>query len=59
MTRQKTANCEHPSSTAASSSSRGKERKNCRMRKTPKADVSEGSIIAASVSTRCSLLNMM
>jgi hypothetical protein len=41
-----------PSSRAASSSSTGSPRKNCRRKKTPKADAAVGTMIAIRVSSQ-------
>ena len=51
--RQKICNREAPSKSPASSSSRGTERKNCLIRKTPKAVASHGMTSAARELSRC------
>jgi hypothetical protein len=56
--RQKTPNVLHPSIRAASSSSRGSDRKNWRIRKMPNAEASHGTNAAPRVSIRCSRANI-
>jgi len=56
--RQKTPKVVQPSMRPASSSSRGSERKNCRIRKMPNAEASQGTNAAARVSTTPSRANI-
>jgi hypothetical protein len=54
MTRVKICHLFAPSSSAASSSSRGSDRKNCRRKNTPNAEAAVGTMTAVSVSSHCS-----